>query len=130
MKILFMGTPEFARDQLTALWENKDAHGWDIVGVLRRVVVIECEPGEVLELINPVIVERSGEQYEIEGCLSVPGRQGYTHRPMHVKVEALNRAGEKVTLEGEGLLARAFCHEIDHLDGILYIDHADMAVEE
>ena len=100
------------------------------VGVLRRVVVIECEPGNVLELINPVIVERSGEQYEIEGCLSVPGRQGYTHRPMHVKVEALNRAGEKVTLEGEGLLARAFCHEIDHLDGILYIDHADMAVEE
>ena len=79
---------------------------------------------------TPVIVERSGEQYEIEGCLSVPGRQGYTHRPMHVKVEALNRAGEKVTLEGEGLLARAFCHEIDHLDGILYIDHADMAVEE
>ena len=100
------------------------------IGVLRRVVVIECEPGEVLELINPVIVERSGEQYEIEGCLSVPGRQGYTHRPMHVKVEALNRAGEKVTLEGEGLLARAFCHEIDHLDGILYIDHADMAEEE
>ncbi len=100
------------------------------IGVLRRVVVIDCEPGEVLELINPVIVERSGEQYEIEGCLSVPGRQGYTHRPMHVKVEALNRAGEKVTLEGEGLLARAFCHEIDHLDGILYIDHADMAVEE
>ena len=100
------------------------------IGVLRRVVVIECEPGNVLELINPVIVEKSGKQHELEGCLSVPGRQGYTDRPMHVKVEALNRNGEKITLEGEGLLARAFCHEIDHLDGILYIDHAEMVVEE
>jgi peptide deformylase len=119
-------------DDMTETMRHADGVGLAApqVGVLRRVVVIECEPGEVLELINPVIVERSGEQYEIEGCLSVPGRQGYTHRPMHVKVEALNRAGEKVTLEGEGLLARAFCHEIDHLDGILYIDHADMAVEE
>ena len=119
-------------DDMTETMRHADGVGLAApqVGVLRRVVVIECEPGEVLELINPGIGERSGEQYEIEGCLSVPGRQGYTHRPMHVKVEALNRAGEKVTLEGEGLLARAFCHEIDHLDGILYIDHADMAVEE
>jgi peptide deformylase len=119
-------------DDMTETMRHADGVGLAApqVGVLRRVVVIECEPGEVLELINPVIVERSGEQYEIEGCLSVPGRQGYTHRPMHVKVEALNRAGEKVTLEGEGLLARAFCHEIDHLDGILYIDHAEMVVEE
>ena len=119
-------------DDMTETMRHADGVGLAApqVGVLRRVVVIECEPGEVLELINPVIVERSGEQYEIEGCLSVPGRQGYTHRPAYVKVEALNRAGEKVMLEGEGLLARAFCHEIDHLDGILYIDHADMAVEE
>ena len=100
------------------------------IGVLRRVVVIECEPGNVLELINPVIVEKRGKQHELEGCLSVPGRQGYTDRPNWVKVEALNRHGEKVTLEGEGLLARAFCHELDHLDGILYIDHAEMVVEE
>ena len=100
------------------------------VGVLRRVVVIECEPGNVLELINPVIVERKGSQHELEGCLSVPGRQGYTDRPMYVKVEALNRRGEMMTYEGEGLLAKAFCHEIDHLDGILYIDHAEMVVEE
>ena len=119
-------------DDMTETMRHADGVGLAApqVGVLRRVVVIECEPGNVLELINPVIVERSGEQYEIEGCLSVPGRQGYTHRPMHVKVEALNREGEKVTLEGEGLLARAFCHEIDHLDGILYIDHAEMVVEE
>ena len=99
------------------------------VGVLRRVVVIETEPGQLLELINPVITERKGEQRELEGCLSVPGRQGYTHRPAYVKVEALDRDGQMRTYEGEGLLARAFCHEIDHLDGILYIDHAEMTEE-
>ena len=99
------------------------------VGVLRRVVVIETEPGQVFELINPVITERKGEQRELEGCLSVPGRQGYTHRPAYVKVEALDRDGQLRTYEGEGLLARAFCHEIDHLDGILYIDHAEMTEE-
>ncbi len=96
------------------------------VGVLRRVVVIEVEEGKLLELINPVILEKRGEQYEVEGCLSVPGKQGYVHRPAYVKVEAQNRNGETVTYEGEGLLARCFCHEIDHLDGTLYIDKADM----
>lgn len=119
-------------DDMTETMRHADGVGLAApqIGVLRRVVVIECEPGNVLELINPVIVEKSGEQHELEGCLSVPGRQGYTDRPMHVKVEALNRNGEKIMLEGEGLLARAFCHEIDHLDGILYIDHAEMVVEE
>ena len=119
-------------DDMTETMRHADGGGLAApqIGVLRRVVVIECEPGNVLELINPVIVEKSGKQHELEGCLSVPGRQGYTDRPMHVKVEALNRNGEKITLEGEGLLARAFCHEIDHLDGILYIDHAEMVVEE
>ena len=119
-------------DDMTETMHHADGCGLAApqVGVLRRVVVIECEPGEVLELINPVIVERRGSQHEIEGCLSVPGRQGYTDRPAYVRVEALNREDEKMTLEGEGLLARAFCHEIDHLDGILYIDHAEMVVEE
>ena len=119
-------------DDMTETMRHADGVGLAApqIGVLRRVVVIECEPGNVLELINPVIVEKSGKQHELEGCLSVPGRQGYTDRPMHVKVEALNRNGEKITLEGEGLLARAFCHEIDHLDGILYIDHAEMVVED
>ena len=119
-------------DDMTDTMRHADGVGLAApqIGVLRRVVVIECEPGNVLELINPVIVEKSGKQHELEGCLSVPGRQGYTDRPMHVKVEALNRNGEKITLESEGLLARAFCHEIDHLDGILYIDHAEMVVEE
>ena len=96
------------------------------VGVLRRVVVVETEPGHVYELINPEIIEREGEQHEIEGCLSIPGKQGYTHRPMKVKVRALDRDGNEQIYEGEGLTARAFCHEIDHLDGILYIDHAEM----
>ncbi len=119
-------------DDMTETMRHADGVGLAApqIGVLRRVVVIECEPGNVLELINPVIVEKNGKQHELEGCLSVPGRQGYTDRPMHVKVDALNRNGEKITLEGEGLLARAFCHEIDHLDGILYIDHAEMVVEE
>ena len=86
------------------------------VGILRRIVVIEVEPAEVIELINPKIVAYSGEQDGQEGCLSVPGRWGMVKRPMHVTVRALNRKGE--------LLARCFCHELDHLDGALYIDKA------
>ncbi len=100
------------------------------IGVLRRIVTVECEPGEVLELINPVIVKTEGEQQDLEGCLSVPGKNGITTRPAKVTVEALNRKGEKCTYTGEGLLARCFCHEIDHLDGILYIDHARMLTDE
>ena len=100
------------------------------IGVLRRIVVVECEPGEVLELINPVITKTEGEQQDLEGCLSVPGKNGITTRPAKVTVEALNRKGEKCTYTGEGLLARCFCHEIDHLDGILYIDHARMLTDE
>ena len=96
------------------------------VGVLRRIVVVETEPGEVIELINPKIIAFSGEQREEEGCLSVPGRAGITTRPMHVTVRALNRRGETVEYTGSGLLARAFCHELDHLDGKLFIDHAEM----
>ena len=94
------------------------------VGILRRIVVIEVEPGEVLELINPKIVAFSGEQDGQEGCLSVPGRWGMVKRPMHVTVRALNRKGEEVEITGHELLARCFCHELDHLDGALYIDKA------
>ena len=96
------------------------------VGVLRRIVVVETEPGEVIELINPKIIAFSGEQREEEGCLSVPGRAGITTRPMHVMVRALDRNGKTVEYAGSGLLARAFCHELDHLDGKLFIDHAEM----
>ena len=100
------------------------------VGVLRRIVVIEVEPGEVLELINPKIIAYAGEQEDREGCLSLPGRAGITRRPMHVTVRALNRKGETVEISGSGLLARAFCHELDHLDGKLYIDCAIRMVED
>ena len=101
------------------------------VGVLRRIVVIEVEPGEVIELINPRIIAYSGEQDGQEGCLSVPGRWGMVKRPMHVTVRALNRKGEEVEITGHELLARCFCHELDHLDGTLYIDKAyDMDDDE
>ena len=92
------------------------------VGVLRRVCIVECEPGELIELINPEIIEMSGEQEEVEGCLSVPGRWGITKRPAKVTVRALDRKGNSFTVNGEGLLARALCHEIDHLDGVIFYD--------
>ena len=92
------------------------------VGVLRRIAVVEVEPGEVYELINPKIIAFSGHQEQPEGCLSVPGRSGYTSRPMHVTVRAMNRKGELYDLTGSDLLARAICHECDHLDGKLFID--------
>ncbi len=94
------------------------------VGVLRRIVVIETEEDGLFELINPKIIAFSGEQESEEGCLSVPGRWGITRRPMHVTVRAMNRKGETVDYTGSGLLAKAFCHELDHLDGKLYIDCA------
>ena len=94
------------------------------VGVLRRIAIVECEPGELIELINPEIIEQSGEQEEVEGCLSVPERWGITKRPEKVKVKATDRHGNTFTVEGEGLLARALCHETDHLDGIIFYDKA------
>ncbi len=94
------------------------------VGVLRRICVIETPDEGLFELINPKIIAYSGEQESEEGCLSVPGRWGVTRRPMHVTVRAMNRAGKTVTYTGSGLLAKAFCHEIDHLDGKLYVDCA------
>lgn len=94
------------------------------VGILKRIAVVETEPGELIELINPKIIAFSGEQEGEEGCLSVPGRAGIVKRPMHVTVRALNRHGESFDVTGSGLRARAFCHEIDHLDGTLYIDKA------
>ena len=92
------------------------------VGVLRRIAVVEVEPGVVYELINPKIIAYAGEQQEQEGCLSVPGRWGITKRPKHVTVRAMNRKGEIYEVSGSDLLARAFCHEIDHGDGKLFID--------
>lgn len=95
------------------------------VGVLRRVVLVETEEGKLYEMINPVITERSEEtQEELEGCLSLPGKWGITTRPMTVTVEATDRTGKRYSVTGSGLLARAICHECDHLDGILYSDNA------
>ena len=91
------------------------------VGVLRQVVVIDVGEG-IIELINPEIISREGEQVGYEGCLSVPGVMGIVARPEKVTVRALNRNAEEFTIEGEGLLARALCHEIDHLSGHLYVE--------
>ena len=99
------------------------------VGILRRIAVVEVEPGEVIELINPKIVAFVGEQEEQEGCLSIPGRWGITRRPKHVTVRATNRVGEEFEVTGSDLLARALCHEIDHLDGKLFIDCVIKEVE-
>ncbi len=95
------------------------------VGVLRRVVVIETEPGRLIELINPKLISWSGEQEGPEGCLSVPGECGIVKRPMNVVVRALDRHGKEVEYRGSELLARAFCHELEHLDGKLYVDRAE-----
>ena len=91
------------------------------VGVLKRIVVIDVGEGPIV-LINPEILETSGEQTGEEGCLSVAGKSGQVTRPDYVKVRALNEDMEEIELEGTGLLARAFCHEIDHLDGKMYVD--------
>ena len=91
------------------------------VGVLKQIVVIDVGEGPIV-LINPEIIETSGEQTGEEGCLSLPGKSGIVTRPNYVKVKALNENMEPYELEGEGLLARAICHECDHLDGKLYVD--------
>jgi peptide deformylase len=91
------------------------------VGVLKRVMVIDVGEG-LIELINPKLVETFGEQIDAEGCLSLPGLYGEVKRPKVAVVEALDRFGKKITVRGEALLARALCHELDHLDGILFKD--------
>lgn len=92
------------------------------VGVLRRIVVIEVEEGKPYEMINPRIVFRAGHQEAEEGCLSVPDKWGVTKRPARVTVRYTDREGKEHDLRGEGLLARAICHELDHLDGKLFTD--------
>ncbi|MGH4141051.1 peptide deformylase [Clostridium sp.] len=91
------------------------------VGILKRVIVVDIGDG-LMKLINPEIVERDGNQQDTEGCLSIPGITGEVNRPYKVKLKAINEIGKDVEIEAIGLLARAFCHEIDHLDGVLFID--------
>ncbi len=98
------------------------------VGVLKRIAVIDIGDG-LIELINPEIVAEDGSQNDLEGCLSLPGKWGYVQRPNKVTVRALDRNGDEYEYEGEGLLARAFCHEIEHLDGVLFSSHVSEFVE-
>ena len=91
------------------------------VGILRRVVIVDTGE-EILELVNPTLLETSGEQCGAEGCLSVPGRYGLVKRPNYAKVRAQDREGNWFEAEGEELIARCFCHELDHLDGIVYTE--------
>ncbi len=100
------------------------------VGVLRRICVIEVEEGKVYELINPKIIAYAGEQEETEGCLSNPGKFGLVKRPASVTVRAMDRHGNEYELNGKGLLARAICHECEHLDGKLYIDSQIREIKE
>ncbi|AYD40013.1 peptide deformylase [Clostridium fermenticellae] len=93
------------------------------VGILKRMIVIDVGDG-IIRLINPSIMSYDGNQVDEEGCLSIPGESKEVNRPYKVKVKALNEDGEDIIIEAEGLLARALCHEIDHLDGILFIDKA------
>lgn len=101
----------------------EDANGVGLaapqVGILRRVVVVDTGEG-ILELVNPTLIETDGEQEGAEGCLSVPGRYGLVKRPYYAKVRAQDRYGDWFEVEGEELIGRCFCHELDHLDGILY----------
>lgn len=100
------------------------------VGILRRAAVIVDEEGDMLELVNPEILEQSGEQTGPEGCLSVPGKWGMVTRPNFVRVRAQDRYGEWFEAEGRELMARCFCHEIEHLDGHLYVEHIDHFLSE
>lgn len=99
------------------------------VGILKRIVVIDIGEGPIV-LINPEIIETAGEQTGEEGCLSVPGKSGLVTRPNYVKVRAYDEDMEEIEYEGEGLLARAFCHEIDHLSGKLYVDLVEGELHE
>ena len=100
------------------------------VGILKRIVVIDVDYENPYVLINPVIIERDGEQTGDEGCLSLPGKVATVTRPNYVICKCLNEDMEEIEIEGEGLLARAICHELDHLDGILYKDVADSPLRD
>ena len=99
------------------------------VGILRRVVIVDTGE-EILELVNPTLVETSGEQEGAEGCLSVPGKYGIVKRPYYATVRAQDRFGEWFEVQGEELIARCFCHELDHLDGIVYTEVMDRFLTE
>ena len=117
-------------DDMADTMRNADGAGLAApqVGVLKRVVVIDVGDG-LIELINPEIVSTSGSVVDVEGCLSVPGKWGTVIRPETVTVRALDRNGEEIQLTGTGMLAKAFCHELDHLDGIVFVDKVEEYVD-
>ena len=116
---------ELVRDMLDTMYEKMGVGlAAPQVGILKQIVVIDVGEGPIV-LINPEIIETSGEQTGEEGCLSVPGKWGIVTRPNHVKVRARNENMEEFEIEGEELLARAFCHEIDHLGGHLYVEKVE-----
>lgn len=114
---------ELLNDMAETMYDTKIGGGLAAcqVGILKRLVVIDMGQG-LIKLVNPQIIASSGKQEVVEGCLSFPNRWGILTRPQKVIVQALNEKGEKIELTGENDLAKAFCHEIDHLDGILFID--------
>lgn len=121
---------ELAEDMLETMYEaNGVGLAGPQVGVLRRIVVIDVGDGPIV-MINPVILETSGEQTGDEGCLSLPGKAGTVTRPNYVKARAYNENMEEFEIEGTELLARAICHEIDHLDGHLYVELAEGPLRE
>jgi len=121
---------ELAEDMLDTMYEaNGVGLAGPQVGILKRIAVIDIGEGPVV-LINPEIIEQSGSQTGQEGCLSVPGKAGNVTRPNYVKVKALDENMEEVIYEGTELLARAFCHEIDHLHGIVYVSKAEGGIHD
>ncbi len=128
VKTMTERTKQLIEDMLDTMYEA-DGVGLAApqVGVLKRIVVIDVSPegDEPIILVNPEIIETEGEQTGHEGCLSVPGKSGIVTRPEYVKVKALNENMEEIEVEGSILLARAICHEIDHLDGHLYVEKVE-----
>ena len=124
-------TAELIEDMFETMYE---ANGVGLaapqVGIRKQIIVIDVEDGNQYVLINPVILEMEGAQTGAEGCLSVPGKTGVVTRPSKVKVKALNQKMEEYTLEGEGLLARAICHECDHLNGHLFVELVEGELED
>lgn len=119
-------TKELIMDMLETMY---DANGVGLaapqVGVLKRIAVIDVTGEDPIVLVNPKIVESSGEQRDYEGCLSVPGKRGIVTRPGYVKVIAMNEDMQEIEVEGSELLARAICHELEHLDGHLYVERVE-----
>lgn len=124
-------TKELIMDMLETMY---DANGVGLaapqVGVLKRIAVIDVTGEDPIVLVNPRIVESSGEQRDYEGCLSVPGKRGIVTRPDYVKVAALNEDMQEIEIEGRELLARAICHELEHLDGHLYVERVEEGLED